>query len=137
MDFVDGVGDGVQSSVESEGHVRRGEIVVDGLGNANDLHPLQEKFVADFLRAVAADADDGVNAELARVGNHLIGNIADFSTIFARLVLERIAAAGGSEDGATAGQDSRNFLERKLKRLLRPDKAVKAIGDANDLPFVL
>jgi hypothetical protein len=66
-----------------------------------------------------------------------MGNIADFSTIFARLVLERIATASGSEDGATAGQDSRDFLERKLKRLLRPDQAVKAIGDANNLSFVL
>ena len=39
VNLVDGVGRGVQRGVESEGKFGGGEIVVDGLGHADDLQP--------------------------------------------------------------------------------------------------
>jgi hypothetical protein len=73
-----------------------------------------------------------------RVGNDLVGNIADdFLTVLHCLVLKRVAAVGGAEDGAAAGQDATDALERELEGLLRPDQPVEAIGNADDLPLVL
>lgn len=53
------------------------------------------------------------------------------------LVVERIAAVGGAEDGSAARQNAADFLEREFKGFFRPDKTVEAIGDADDLPSIL
>ena len=49
VDLVDGVGDGVQRGIESEGDFSGGKIVVDSFGYAHDLESLEKKIVADFF----------------------------------------------------------------------------------------
>jgi hypothetical protein len=52
-----------------------------------------EKFVADLLRPIPANRNDGVDAQLLRVGDDLVGDVAhDFLPVFFRPVVERIAA---------------------------------------------
>src|SRR6059058_3927482 len=51
-----------------------------------------KKFEGNFLRAVTPDCDYGIDAQLARVGNNLIGNIAhNFFPVLDRAVAEGIA----------------------------------------------
>ena len=115
VQLVDGVGGGVHGRVKAECNFSRRQIVVNGFGHADDFHALMEEFQRNLLRAVAADGDDSVNAQLAGVGNYLVGNIAsDFLTILHGSVLERIAAVGGTEDGAATGEDAADILKREL-----------------------
>jgi len=138
VNLVDGIGDGVQRGIESECDLGGGEIVIDGLGHADNLHSLLKKFVPNLLRAVAADGDDGVNAQLGGVGNDLGGNITRyFLAILNGSVVEGIAAVGGAENGAAARQNAAHFLEREFEGLFRPDEAIETIRDADDFPSVL
>ena len=74
---------------------------------------------------------------LARVGDDLVGDVADdFLAVFVGLVVEGIAAVGGAEDRAAAGQNAADVFEGELERFFRPDEAVEAVGDADDLPVV-
>ena len=66
-------------------------------------------------------------AEMSR--DHFLA-VLDFS------VVERVAAVGGAENRAAAGQNAGNFFQRELERFLRPDQAVEAIGNADDLPSI-
>src|SRR5258708_29659692 len=121
MNLVDCVGDGVQGGVETEGDLRGRKIVVDCLRDADDLHSPLKKFVANLLRSVAADGDDGVNAELSGVGDDLSGNIArNFFAVFDGFVVEGIAAVGGAENGATARKDTTDIFLCELECFLWP-----------------
>src|SRR5215471_3257734 len=51
---VDGFGGNDDGGVETERHVGGGKIVVDGLGNRNDVHSAASKIARDVLRAIAA-----------------------------------------------------------------------------------
>src|ERR1700722_665690 len=137
VNFVERVGDGMERSVEPERDLGSRKIVVDGLGHADNFQSFLEKLISDFLRAVAANADDGVDAQLVRVGDDLSGNVArDLVAVDHAFVVKRIAAVGGAEDGASAGQNAGNFLERKFESFFRPDEAVEAVRDADDFPAV-
>jgi len=73
-----------------------------------------------------------------RVGDNFVGDVEDgLPAVLAGLVLKGISAMGGAQDGAAARQDDPEVFERELARLLRPDPAVEAVGDANDSPLVL
>src|SRR6202050_5583665 len=138
VNLVDGVGDGMQRGVKAERDLRGRKIVVDGLGHADDLHSSQKKFVADLLRSVSADGDDGVDAELGGVGNHFPRNVAGhFFAVLDAPVVKGIAAVGGTENGSPARQNAGNLLDREFEGFFRPDEAVEAIGDADDFPSVL
>jgi hypothetical protein len=52
----------VQRRIEPERDFRGRQIVVDRLGHAHDLHALLEKFVADLLRPIPANRNNGVDS---------------------------------------------------------------------------
>src|SRR5882762_8120719 len=52
-------------------------------------------------------------------------------------LLEGITAIRGAQDSAVARQDTADVFERELARLLRPEQAVEAVGDANDFRLML
>ena len=52
-------------------------------------------------------------------------------------LLEGITAIRGAQDSAVARQDTADVFERELARLLRPEQAVEAVGDANDFDSCL
>ena len=74
---------------------------------------------------------------LAALAMTFAGNVAHhFLAMLDFLVVERIAAVGGAEDRSAARQNAADFLEREFEGFFRPDQAVEAIGDADDLPSI-
>ena len=63
---VDGVGGEADRAVEPEGAVGLDDVVVDGLGNADERNAPLVKLVGDRQRAVAADDDERVEAEIVK-----------------------------------------------------------------------
>src|SRR2546422_5678647 len=127
---------GMQRGIESKRNFGGTKIVVNGLGHTHDLQALAEKFERNLLRAVAADADDGINSKLACVDDDLIRYVADdLASVLNRPVIERVAPISGPKDSAATRQDAADVLQRELVRFLWPDQAIKSIRNADDLPF--
>src|SRR4051812_10222416 len=91
--------------------------------------------MSDLLRAVAADHDERINAHLLGVVDDLVGDV--LHRAIGHLVIERVATIGGAQDRSTSRQDPAHVLQLQHARLLRPDQAIKAVLDPDDLPFVL
>src|SRR5438067_1059303 len=96
-----------------------------------------KKFEGNFLRAITADCDYSIDAQLARVGNNLIVNVAhNFLAVLDGTVAERIAPVGGAENRSATRQNAAHIFERELVRFFRPDQAIEAIRNADHLPLV-
>ena len=52
-------------------------------------------------------------------------------------IFERIAAIGGTQDGAAAGQNTAHVTEQEGAAFFRPDESVKAVADADDVVTIL
>ena len=125
---VDGLHRDAHSGVEAEGVVGRIEVVVDGLRHADDPDAGPGQPGGHAQRVLAADRDQGVDAELLEVGDH--PGLA---------ALERVRIGpGGAEDRAAAGQDAadpvqverhRVRLEHPAPAVLEPDDLVTVLGD--------
>jgi hypothetical protein len=90
---VDGLHGNAHGCIEPEGVVGGIKIVVDGLGDANDLEPTLAEALRDGLRAVAADEDDSIDALRLEASDHLAGNV--FLSEFTAGDTEGIAPIGG------------------------------------------
>ena len=66
MEPVDRLGGDAQGRVETEGDVGPRDVVVDGLGQGDDVEPRLLQPQGVLLGAAAADADDGVEMVAAR-----------------------------------------------------------------------
>ena len=64
---VDRVRGDMQRGIEAERNFRGGQVVVDGLGHSHNWNSQAAEIARDGERAVAADGDDGVHAQLSRV----------------------------------------------------------------------
>src|SRR5579872_4700471 len=138
VDFVDRIGRSHQRCIETKRDFGGEKIVVDSFRHAHDLHALFEKLQRDLLRTISANADDGIDSELMRVGDHFVRNVAhDFHAIFNGAVAEGIAAVSSAEDSSATGQNSADIFEGEWPRFFGPDQAVEAVRNANDLPVVL
>ena len=90
------LGGDVDGGVEAEGEVGAGQIVVDGLGDADDFDARSIELLRDRERVVAADGDEGV------------------APCCFRLLMQRSRPSGvlggigarGAQDGAAAGQNA-------------------------------
>ena len=63
---VDGLGGDLHRGVEAEGELGARQVVVDGLRHADDLHAELVELVGHAEGVLAADGDEGVDAEVAR-----------------------------------------------------------------------
>ena len=61
--LVDGLSGGRDGGIVAEGDVGLGQVVVDGLGQADDVEAVLRQVVGDLVRAVAPQADEAVEAE--------------------------------------------------------------------------
>src|SRR6478736_9859998 len=93
---VDGVGADLDGGLEAERHLGEGDVVVDRLGHADDGKTVLVQAVDDTHRALATDADDGVEP---------VPVVGLAHALEAVLVGERLVAAR-AEDRATEGQDA-------------------------------
>src|SRR5436309_1100474 len=138
VQFVDGVGCGLQGSVEAERYFGGRKVIVDCFGYAHQLHAFAKQLEGDGHRAVASDGYECVNAQFPHVDNDFIGNIAhNFLTVSSTAIPEGVTAIGGPQNRATAGKYAAHILEREFVGFLRADQAIEAIGNADHLPFVL
>src|SRR3954465_966480 len=91
--------------------------------------------MGDFLRSIASDHDQRINAHLLGVVDDLVGNV--LHRAIGHLVIERIATIRRAEDRSAARQNTAHVLQFQHARLLWPYQAIKAVLDPDDLPFVL
>ncbi len=135
MQLVDGHGGGVERRVKAEGDIGAVQVVVDGLGNADDGQAVFfKKKLGDALRAVAADGQQHVDP-VAFDGLHGLGRHVPGLLPAARRFLgeaEGIVAVGGSQDGTAPGQDPRNVRQLEFADIV-VDQAGIAVEDAADL----
>src|SRR5690606_12387355 len=93
---VDRVGADLHCGLEPEGHLGRGDVVVDGLGYADDGDAVVVQVVDHAHGALAADGDDRVETVAGDRRPDLLGPIG----LLVRLVTR------GPEHRATAGQQT-------------------------------
>ncbi len=103
MNAVDDVGGDVNCGMEAEGHVRAPDVVVNRLGQTDDIESLFGEQVRGLVRAVAAQTDQTVQLGL------FIGLLHRFDLV--DLVLADDAhlgegGAAGTQNGAAQGQDA-------------------------------
>ena len=75
LQFVERFGGGVDGCQKSEGDLRANNVVVDGLGNANDVHAALHQRSSACHGAVAADDDDGIKLMAAGSVHAAIGDV--------------------------------------------------------------
>ena len=123
---VDGLGRGLDGGVEAEGELGHAEVVVDGLGDADDGDAIGGEPAGDAQGVVAADGDEGVDALAFEGGADGLGAALDGVGV----------GAGGAEDGAAEGQDVAAAPGVEGHQVALHD-ARPAVAEASDLVAVL
>src|SRR6266571_488636 len=114
MNFIDGVGGGVQCSIETESDLGGRKIIVDRLGYPDNFHAFLKKVECNLLSAIAADYDQGVHAERSGIAQKVTRKVMnDFLSLLHNLVTKRVAAVSSAQNGAAPGEDSAYILERQ------------------------
>src|SRR5262249_32298331 len=127
--------------VKSERHERAIEIVVDGLGDADHAQAAHRQLARDRERAVAADADERVQAGGVEALDYFISAIPfDYRAIrLAHRIAGRIAPAGGAADGPAERGDPADRVawqtdESAVRKCRGLEKAVEAVANADAFP---
>jgi hypothetical protein len=136
VQLVERLDHGAHRGVEAERVDRARDVVVDRLRHAHHVHPAPDELLGDLERAVAADRDDRVDAERARVGHQLVGAVdVDVAAVgLAHRVVERAAAVGRAEDGAAQVGDAAHRLGGERDDLVLAEEARVAALDAEHVP---
>ncbi len=122
---VHGVGRDLHRGVEAERVVGGVEVVVDGLGDSDDLEARVGEALGCRERALAADGEDRVDAEAVEV-------LLD--PLHASVALERVRAAG-AEDRAALLADALDVAARE-RHDVAVDDAPPAVAEAHELLLV-
>ena len=129
VDAVDDIGGNVHGGVEAEGHVGAVDIVIDGLGQADDVQALLREQVCGFVGAIAAQAQQAVQL------GFLVGLFhgGDFINV---VVLHHAhhfkGGALGAQNGAAQRQDAAEVVLTHLF-VIAVDETAVAVQDAHDL----
>ena len=133
MDVVDDVRRNVHGALEAEGGVRAPDVVVDGLGQSNDVHARVHKQLGALLRAVAAHDHKAVEVEPV-VGVQHRGH-----EVVALVVHDGLAGdvflTRGAENGAALDEDA-GKVARFHELVVALDEALVAVVHAVDLDIV-
>ena len=103
MQPVDGFRRHAEGRIEPESDVRQGHVVVNRLGQRDDIQPLLRHAVGVLLRAAAAQAHQHVQVMLLVVLHHHVGHVHQLA---AHGHAVRLIAAG-AQDGAAQREDAR------------------------------
>lgn len=111
VEAVQCIGCGGDGGIEAEGHYRGLEVVIDSLGHADHGHAVFVKLLCYTKRAVAADADEGLEREL------IAGTFCGVEDLFRDSFGFAEAGFGDepslvcrAEDGAAAEEESVQFF---------------------------
>ena len=129
VDAVDDLSGDVHRGVETEGDVGAVDVVVDGLGQADDVQALLREKVGRLVGAVAAEAEQAVELGVL-VGLFHGGDLVDLVLFHHAHELE--GGAFSAEDGAAQRQDAAEIVLGHLL-VIAGDEAVVAVEDAHDL----
>ena len=129
VDVVDSFGGDVHGALEAEGHVGAVDVVVDGLGQVDDVEALFAQEVGRLLRAVAAEDDQTVQTQLVVV---LLHGLDLVQTLFVRHAHHLEGLAGGAQYGAALGEDA-GKVARGQHAVVAIDQALVAVHEAVDL----
>ena len=112
---VDRLGRDGDGGVEAERRLRAGQVVVDRLRDADDRHALLEEARRDPERAVAADRDQRVAADLPEPPHDVVGDV-DGHLLAVALgdELERVALVDRAEDRAAQVGDAAHLVARQV-----------------------
>ena len=126
---IDGVGREADRGVEAEAVGGLDDVVVDGLGHADERDAALGELVGDGQGAVAADHHQAVQAQLVE---HVDAALRVVALAVARLdrVEERVAAVDRAEDRAADAQDAGDVLRHQDAVPVRLDEAVEAVLEA-------
>jgi hypothetical protein len=125
VEAVDRVGGDLHGGLEPEREVRAGEVVVDRLGDAHDVHARLGELPGDAERVLPADRDQRVEPQR---GQRLLHALEP------ALLLEDVRARR-AEDRAAAVQDAARRLVREIDRLAL-EHAGPAEAEADELVLV-
>ena len=103
VDAVDGVRGHIHRALEAEGHIRAPQVVVDGLGQRDDVQPLFPQEVSGLVGAVAAQDHQAVQLQLViglLHGRHLV------HAVRAGLADGLEGRAAAAQEGAALGEDA-------------------------------
>ena len=132
VDAVDDLGGDVHRGVETKGHVGAVNVVVDGLGQADDVQPLLAEQVGGLVGAVAAQAEQAVQLGLL-VGLFHGLDLVDVVLLNDAHLFER--GALGAQDGAAHRQNAGKLAGVHLA-VVAVDQAVVAVEYTDDLHLV-
>lgn len=138
MQAINSLGGNDQGGVEAEGDFGSVQIVINGFGDADNIHAAAEKIAGDVLGAVSAYDDEGVNAKapgIVYTKRRVVVNL--LHAILQRFVSEGIAAIGGAKNGAATGKNATDGILSHFLGAFRPDQAVKAVADTDNAHAVL
>ena len=121
------------STAEAEGDVGAVDVVVDGLGQADDVQALLRQQVGRFVRAVAAQAEQAVQLHLFIVFLHG-GDLVHL--VVAHHPHEFEGGALGAQNGAAHCEDTGKF-PRLHHAPIAVDQALVAVQNADDLHIVV
>lgn len=135
LEAVYGFGGDAHRGVEAEGAVGGGDVVVDGLGDADDGHTGVRQHPRGGEGAFAADRDEGVHAVTAAQLGAVLGGLAQPVAL----------QPGRAENGAATGEDAADrveiegaevAVEESLEPVLEADDfiAVTHHGTVDDRP---
>ena len=129
VDAVDGLGGHVHRALETEGHIGAPQVVVDGLGEGDDVEPLLAQEVGGLMGAVAAKDDQAVQLELV-VGLLHGGNLVHAVGAGDLDGLE--GGAAGTQEGTALGEDAGKVRVRQQAETAI-DQALVAVQETVDL----
>ena len=132
MDAVDDFRGNIHSRVEAEGHVGAVNIVVDGLGQADDVQALLAEQVGRFMRAVSAQAQQAVQLRILIRFFHG-GDFVDLVVLHDGHHFKRRAL--GAKDRAAHRQNAGKFILLHFAPFAL-DEAVVAVLNADDLHLI-
>ena len=132
VNAVDDLGGNVHSGVEAKSYIGAVDIVVDGLGQADDVQAFLREQVGGFMGAVAAQAEQAVQL-CVLVGLFHGRDFIDLVVLDHAHQLE--GGALGAQNGAAQCQDAAEVILAHLP-VLAVDQAVVAVQDAHDLHII-
>src|SRR5580698_2100442 len=103
MQTVNGFGRNIQRGGVAEGGVGHGHVVINGLGQSDDVEAGLVKAQRILLRSAAAEADEAIETPFFVIAHNCFGHIARAAVNDHAM---RFIAAG-AEDGAADGKDAR------------------------------
>ena len=132
VDAVDHIGGNVHGGVEAEGYVGTIDIVINGLGQADDVQTLLREQVCGFVGAIAAQAQQAVQLGFL-VGLFHGGNFINVVVLHHTHHLKRRAL--GAQNGAAQRQDAAEIVLAHLL-VVAVNQAAVSVQDANDLHVI-